>query len=343
MEGARAQVFQQGRDAAVPRLARTAVLRGLLPHRGRLRAVAGAIRLYRRSGLQSLARSAPVSRLLPERLREVEMMTPPISAEPFVPSPEPARPAGKITGRVALLTGCVMPYMYADTHRATVRVLNHLGVEVLTPPAQTCCGALMVHAGDREAARALARRNIDLFLGLGVDAVIVNAAGCGSTMKEYGELLEHDPAYADKARRFSALVQDVTEYVARLPFTEGLGHVHARVTYQDSCHLAHAQRITHPPRHIIQAIPGVQFVEMPAADRCCGSAGIYNVVQRDMSMQVLDLKMDGVAEADPDIIVTANPGCMLQLQTGLRRRGMRARVMHVIDLLDLAYRTGRAG
>jgi len=182
---------------------------------------------------------------------------------------------------------------------------------------------------------------VDLFLGLEVEAVIVNAAGCGSTLKEYGELLAHDPAYAERARRFAALVKDVTEYVAALPFAAGLGTVRARVTYQDSCHLAHAQRIREAPRQIIRAIPGVLLVEMPNADRCCGSAGIYNIVQTDLAMQVLDAKMEELAQVQPDIVVTANPGCMLQLEAGLRRRGLRARVMHVIDLLDLAQRTGK--
>ena len=343
MEAARAEIFQQGLGPYRPRLLRTAVLRGLLPHRRRIELVAHALRLYERTGLKDLVHRGPLGRLLPRPLRELEAMTPRVSDRFYRPSPEPARPAGEPAARVAFFSGCVMPYMYGETQEATLRVLTRTGREVVTPPEQTCCGALMVHSGDREAARALARRTIDLFLSLDVEAVVVNAAGCGSTLKEYDELLEHDPVYAERAGRFVSLVRDATEYVARLPFAEGLGEVRARVTYQDSCHLAHAQRITHAPRHIIQAIPGVAFVDMPNADRCCGSAGIYNVVEREMSMQVLDAKMDEVTEAAPDIIVTANPGCMLQLETGLRRRGLRARVMHVIDLLDLSYRTGKDG
>ena len=343
MEGARAAIFEQGLSPAAPRLLQTAILRGLLPHRARIELVAHALRLYERSGLKGALRRSPLARLVPQPLRELEAMTPSVSPRFYRPWPQPARPVGDPVARVAFFSGCVMPYMYGGTQEATVRVLTRNGCEVLTPPEQTCCGALMVHSGDREAARALARRNIDLFLSLGVEAVIVNAAGCGSTLKEYHELLEHDPVYAERARRFSALVRDVTEYVARLPFTAGLSEVRARVTYQDSCHLAHAQRIKHAPRHLIQAIPGVTFVDMPNADRCCGSAGIYNVVQREMSMQVLDMKMEEVAAAEPDVVVTANPGCMLQLETGLRRRGLRARVLHVIDLLDLAYRSGKDG
>lgn len=343
MEGARAEIFSQRRGPALPRLVRTAVLRGLLPHRRRIEAVAQALRLYQRSGLQALVRCLPMLALLPRRLRDLEAMTPRVSERFYHPATQPRRPDGIPAGRVAFFSGCVMPYMYGPTQEATLRVLARNGREVVTPPAQTCCGALMVHSGDREAARAVARCNIDLFLSLDVEAVIVNAAGCGSTLKEYGELLEHDPVYAERARRFAALVQDVTEHVARLPFTAGLGRVQARVTYQDSCHLAHAQRVKHAPRHLIQAIPGVTFVDMPNADRCCGSAGIYNVVQPEMSMQVLDMKMAEITEARPDIVVTANPGCMLQLETGLRRAGLQARVMHVIDLLDLAYRSGAGG
>jgi glycolate oxidase iron-sulfur subunit len=341
MEGARAEIFQQRRGPAPRRAIRTAILRGLLPHRRRIALVAAALRLYDRSGLRALARVAARARLLPPRLRDLEALTPPVSERPYRPSPVPARPFGAAAARVAFFSGCVMPFMYGPTQEATVRVLTRLGREVVTPPAQSCCGALMVHAGDRAAARALARHTVDLFLGLGVEAVIVNAAGCGSTLKEYGELLAHDPAYAERARRFAALVKDATEYVAALPFAAGLGTVRARVTYQDSCHLAHAQRIREAPRQIIRAIPGVLLVEMPNADRCCGSAGIYNIVQTDLAMQVLDAKVEELAQVQPDIVVTANPGCMLQLEAGLRRHGLHARVMHVIDLLDLAQRTGK--
>jgi glycolate oxidase iron-sulfur subunit len=183
----------------------------------------------------------------------------------------------------------------------------------------------------------LARRNIDCFLGLGVEAVIINAAGCGSTLKEYGQLLEGDPEYAEKAAQFDALAKDATEYVAVLPFEHDLGRLEARVTYQDSCHLAHAQRIREAPRQIQRAIPGVELVELPHADICCGSAGIYNILQPAMSMQLLDDKMNEVAASGAEIVATANPGCMLQLEAGLRRSGTPGRVAHVMDLLDQAY------
>jgi glycolate oxidase iron-sulfur subunit len=341
MEAARAEIVRQGLGPALPRLLRRTVLAGLLPYRRRVEAVARLLRLYQASGLQRTVRHGWLGRLLPHPLRELEALAPSPSPRFFRPTAEPIRPSGPPRARVAFFFGCVMPYTHAHTQMATVRVLNRLGVEVLTPPAQTCCGALLVHAGEREAARALARRNVDLFLSLDVDAVVVNAAGCGSVLKEYGELLEHDPAYAERAARFAARVKDATEYVATLPFPEGLGSVAARVTYQDSCHLAHAQRITAAPRRLIRAVPGVQFVEMEHPDRCCGSAGIYNIVQREMSLRLLDGKVEEIAATGADIVVTANPGCMIQLEAGLRRWGLRARVMHVMDLLDLSYRCGR--
>jgi glycolate dehydrogenase iron-sulfur subunit len=351
IEAARAQIFTQKRGPRWKRIARTAALRALLPHKRILKGVALSLKLYQGLGLQSALRSSPLYDRLPSGLRRIEQLTPSVSRHFYHPQTEllPAFDAspssqGKGSGprsRVALFTGCVMPYMNAEVHDATTRVLRANGCDVLVPPAQVCCGALMVHSGDREPARELARRNIDLFLDLGVDAVIINAAGCGSTLKEYGQLLENDPAYAEKASRFDALVKDVTEYVASLPFEHDLGPVPVRVTYQDSCHLAHAQRITAAPRIILRAIPGLELVEMPHADLCCGSAGIYNILQPGMSMQLLDDKMSEVAQTGADVIATANPGCMLQLEAGLRRRGMPGKVKHVIELLDESYAAGR--
>ncbi len=238
---------------------------------------------------------------------------------------------------VALLTGCVMPLTYPRTHEATVRVLARNGVRVLAPAAQGCCGALHVHNGDPEAARKLARKNIDAFLEAGAEAIIVNAAGCGSTMKEYADLFAGDVAYAAKAAEFAAKVRDVTEFLAELPFEPPSGAVGARVTYQDSCHLVHAQKVRDAPRAILRAIPGLELVEMEASDRCCGSAGIYNLTQPEMSRRLLDDKMADVQAATPDIIATANPGCMLQLELGVRNGGGAQRVVHVVELLDQAY------
>jgi len=200
------------------------------------------------------------------------------------------------------------------------------------------CGALHVHAGLRAEARKLARRNIDAVLEGGFDAVITNAAGCGSTLKEYDELLELDPAYAPRARKFKSLMKDVTEFLAALDLNRNMAPVNATVTYQDSCHLAHGQKIRKAPRQLLTAIPGLKFREMPLSDLCCGSAGIYNVLHTDLSMQILEKKMANVELAKAEIIATANPGCMIQLEAGVRKWGKGERVMHVVELLDEAYR-----
>jgi glycolate oxidase iron-sulfur subunit len=236
-----------------------------------------------------------------------------------------------------MLDGCVAPFMYGETNRATARVLARNGCRVLCPEGQTCCGALMAHAGDLEGARRLARRNVDVMLRDDVDAVVVNAAGCGSTMKEYHELLAGDRRYAEKARRFSAKVKDFSEYLAGLPSRKPPGRLEARVTWQDPCHLAHAQRVTQAPRDLLREVPGIELVETQGADLCCGSAGIYSLLQPEMSARLRERKMDNIAPALPVIIVTANPGCMLQYEAGLRKRGLKARVMHIADLLDGAY------
>jgi glycolate oxidase iron-sulfur subunit len=337
IEGARAQIYRRAEDRSRGYRLRAWTLRALFPHPERIRLLAHLLRWYQASGLQRLLRRSGLMRLLPVALREMEDLTPSVSRRFFRVKRGVARAQGRATERVAFFAGCLMPYTHAETQDATMRVLRRTGSDVVTPVEQVCCGALLVHNGDRETARELARRNIEAFEDSGAEAIIVNAAGCGSTLKEYGELLEDDPAYAVRAQAFAHRVKDATEFVAGKDFVAGLGPLPLRVTYQDSCHLAHAQRVKDQPRRLLRAIPGLQLVEMPNADRCCGSAGIYNIVQREMSARLLESKMDEVEEAAPDAIVTANPGCMIQLETGVRRHGLPARVMHVMDVLDQSY------
>lgn len=328
METARAEIVERG----APRRwrLRAFALRQLLPHRQRLGALMALLRFYERSPLRPLLRALRVLRLV--RLDDAERTLPEVAA-PF----SPPRQTGGLTRSVAMLTGCVMPHMYPRTHEATVRVLNRLGYRVVFPKEQTCCGALSTHAGDRRFARELARRNVDAFLAAGVEAVIVDASGCGASMKEYGDLLAGDQAYADRAHQLAAMTRDVLEFVDAHGAGQ-LGEVRATVTYQDSCHLAHAQRIAAAPRRLLRAIPGLEFREMAAADRCCGSAGLYSLVQRDMSRRVLDAKMDDVRRTGAHIIATANPGCMSQIETGMRRHDIDGRVVHLIELIDEAMR-----
>jgi glycolate oxidase iron-sulfur subunit len=200
---------------------------------------------------------------------------------------------------------------------------------------------LHTHGGERETARALARRNIAAFEATGADYYIINAAGCGSTLKEYHHLLANDPAWIERAHRFAAKVRDVSQFLASIEINRAFGEVHNRVTYQDACHLAHGQKITAQPRELIQMIPGIELVEMNEADTCCGSAGVYNVTQFDLSMELLERKMANVAATNAQLVVAANPGCIIQLMTGVRRRGIAMEVVHPVDLLDRSYRAAR--
>jgi glycolate oxidase iron-sulfur subunit len=238
---------------------------------------------------------------------------------------------------VAFLAGCIANVAFARLNEATIRVLQKNGCEVIIPPGQGCCGALHLHSGLAEQARGLARQNVDALSSGEYDAILTNAAGCGSTLKEYRELLACDAAYRQKANEFSGKMRDVTEFLAGIDLAPGMKPLHVAVTYQDSCHLAHGQKIRKAPRQLIKAIPGVSFREMPMADLCCGSAGIYNVAHTELSMRILKSKLEYANSTQADVIATANPGCMLQMAAGVRLFGREQRVLHVVELLDEAY------
>jgi len=307
--------------------------------RPRLLDLAGfGLRLYQRSGLQTLTRKAGVLRVLPQRLREMEAMLAPTQGGLFrwrAPVVTPAR--GTARYRVGFVEGCVMSQFFSDTNAATVRVLAANGCAVHSPPRQGCCGALQMHTGDRSVARDLARKNIDAFSPLQLDAIIINAAGCGSTLKEYGHLLADDPAYAERAADFAARVKDVSEFLASIDLVPPTRAVPMKVTYQDACHLVHGQGIRNQPRQLLRAIPGLELVEMSDSDVCCGSAGIYNLTHPDVSVQLLDQKMAHIAATGAQAVVAPNPGCSMQLAYGARRKGMPLQQLHVVDLLDKAY------
>lgn len=335
VEAARAEIDARVKRPWHVRVLRGAVFNRLLPSRTALKIAGAGLYVYQRSGLAALARRLGIVR---GRLVELEGLAP--EAQPpffFRFYGQVLPPEGEGRYRVALLGGCIANISFARLNEATVRVLRKNGCEVSIPEGQTCCGALHVHAGVREKARELARRNIDALLSGGYDAIITNAAGCGSTLKEYDELLEHDPEYADKARRFAAKVKDITEFLASIELNPEMREVSVTVTYQDSCHLAHGQKIRTAPRKLLRSIPGLVFREMPLSDLCCGSAGIYNVLHTDMSMALLDKKMANASGTKAEVIATANPGCMLQLAAGVRKFKTGQRVVHVVELLDEAY------
>jgi glycolate oxidase iron-sulfur subunit len=298
------------------------------------------LRVYQHSGLQRLVRKTGALRLLPPRLREMESMLAPAQGGVWrwaAPQVTPAR--GPVRYRVGFIEGCIMPQLFGDTNAATVRVLAMNGCVVYSPPKQGCCGALQMHTGDRATARDLARRNVDVFGPLALDAIIINAAGCGSTLKEYGHLLSDDPAYAERAKAFASKVKDVSEFLAAIDLVPPTHTVHKRVTYQDACHLVHGQGIRQQPRALLRQIPGLELVEMQESDVCCGSAGIYNLTHPDVSVKVLEEKMDHVLATGARTVVASNPGCTMQLAYGASRRGVDLELVHVVDLLDRAYGT----
>jgi len=339
VEAARAEIENRVKRPWLVRRLRSLVFRWLLPSRMNLEIAGALLFLFQASGLKRLV---AMLGFLPARLREVESLAPEIEIPFFFGYYGKTLPAeGAKRYRVAFLGGCIANVSFARLNEATVRVLQKNGCEVAIPDGQNCCGALHVHAGIRDEARKLARRNIDALVDGGFDAIITNAGGCGSTLKEYGELLEHDPDYREKAQRSSAVVKDVNEFLASIELNRDMRPVPVTVTYQDSCHLAHGQKVRSAPRELLRAVPGLELREMQLSDLCCGSAGIYNVVHTGMSMSLLRKKMDSVNATGASVIAAANPGCMLQLRAGVRRLGHGQRVAHVVEILDEAYRGGQ--
>ena len=338
IEGARADLARRQTGGWLARKLRRALLVGLLESRWLLGAAGLLFYAYEACGLKALARSLANLKFL-GRLGDLAHLAP--SAEPpffFAQIGRTFPPQGARRRRIAFLSGCVANVSFARLNDATVRVLQRNGCEVVVPAGQGCCGALPAHAGLVDDARRFARRNIDAVSGGGFDAILSNAAGCGAAFKEYGALLADDPQYAERAREFGALALDITEFLASLELNTAMGPVDAVATYQDSCHLAHAQGVRSAPRKLLKQVPGLSLREMRAADVCCGGAGSYSITQNRMSMRILASKMKTVNATGARIVATANPGCMIQLQAGVRLHGSGQRVMHVIEVLDLAYR-----
>jgi glycolate oxidase iron-sulfur subunit len=276
--------------------------------------------------------------LLPKRVKIIDEYLPAIPSKFFKPTEHAiTSPKGEKEHRVGFFSGCVMSLVYPSANEATLRVLARNGCEVITPSQQKCCGALHVHNGELETAKQMARSNIDAFDKSDVELIISNAGGCGATLKEYPELLRDDPQYADKAEKFSKKVMDLSEFLTSINLDKSFGRIEAKATYQDSCHAAHVRKIREQPRTLVKSIPGIQYVEMKDADRCCASGGSYWFTKHDLSMKLLDSKMTNIEATKADLIVSANPPCLMQLQLGVRRTGMKAEVVHLAELLDRAY------
>ncbi|MBV9305351.1 MAG: 4Fe-4S dicluster domain-containing protein [Acidobacteriaceae bacterium] len=337
IEAARAQIEASRKKSLAAHAVKRLVFRSLLQSRTGLQAAGRALFLYQASGLQWLVRATGILKPF-GKLAQIEALAPNAEAPFFFSKLGKTFPAmGERRFRVAFLAGCIANVAFARLNEATVRVLQRNGCEVVLPGSQGCCGALHVHSGLHTEAQALARNNINAIEAGGFDAILTNAAGCGSTLKEYDELLKHDSVYRSKAEKFTARMKDVTEFLTSIDLNRNMGPIDAVATYQDSCHLAHGQKIKTAPRKLLKTIPGLAFREMPMADLCCGSAGIYNIVQNEMAMRILQHKMSYVEMTKASLIVTANPGCMLQLAAGAKLYGNRQRVAHVVEVLDEAY------
>jgi glycolate oxidase iron-sulfur subunit len=338
VEHARAVIERDYRRPLFTRITSKLVFRELLPHPHRIAGVARILRFYQRSGLQFLARASGVLKLF--GLAGRERLLPPIDDSFFFSQLGSTFPAtGARRARVAFFAGCVAQVTFTRLNEATIRVLTANGCEVVVPAAQLCCGALAAHAGVRDTARELARKNLVAFPLQDFDAIVTNAAGCGSTLKEYDHLFSREEPEHTQAASFGEKVRDVTEFLADLGLCaplQPLKPLSLRVTYQDSCHLLHGQKVRNAPRQLLSAIPGVEFVELPHSEICCGSAGIYNVTQTQASLELLADKMHHAAATSAEVIVTANPGCLLQLRAGVQIHHTNQEVLHVIELLDRA-------
>jgi glycolate oxidase iron-sulfur subunit len=335
VEHARARIEKEYKRPFFTRVTRDFVFRKLLPFPARIRFAANLLKLYQRSGLQAIARGSGALKLL--GLADKERLLPRIDSRYFYEQIGKTFPAvGVKRARVAFFAGCVANVTFTKLNEATIRVLTANGCEVVVPSEQLCCGALASHAGVRETARELARKNIAVFGAGTFDAIVTNAAGCGSTLKEYDHLFSADEPEHASALGFKSKMRDVTEFLAELGLTAEIKVLPLRITYQDSCHLLHGQKVREAPRKLLKAIPGVQFVELPYTDICCGSAGIYNVTQTEASLELLAEKMAFAKGTGAEVLVTANPGCLLQLRAGAEIHGTGQEVVHVMELLDRA-------
>ena len=330
---------------ATERFLRRAVFGAILPSRLLTTLLFAGLKLYQRTGAQRLAQALHVLDYVPGplagKLQEPEALLPPIEG-PLLPDMLPVitPPLGERRYRVGFISGCIMDQVFRNINEASIRVLAANGCEVVTPLEQRCCGALHVHSGEAEQGRALARANIDAFEHWACDYIIINSAGCGSNLKEYGHLLRDDPAYAERAAAFSSKVKDISEFLAMIDLNPQLGEVKRRVTYHDACHLAHGQKIKSQPRALLKRIPGLELVDLKEADWCCGSAGTYNITNQEMAGQLLERKMGNIENTRAQVVATGNPGCMMQIAFGARQRGLPIQTLHPVQLLDEAYRAG---
>ncbi|MCY8672358.1 (Fe-S)-binding protein [Bacillus haynesii] len=336
-------IIQQNKKHAFPvKVLRRAVFKGLFPHPNRIRALTGLLGIYQRSGMQNVIRKSGLLRLLPDHLAKMETVLPKVPDMKQLKKRPHLLPAiGERKKRAAFFSGCLMDTLFLDTNMATVELLQLAGCEIIIPEMQTCCGALHGHSGEKSEAILLAKRNIQAFEDSNADFIVTNAGGCGAFLKEYDHLLKDDSEWRERAASFTRKLKDFSSVLLELNFDQqALELPQQIVTYQDSCHLRNVMKTSAEPRRFIRSIKGIEFKEMQNAESCCGSAGIYNIVESEMSMKILDTKMEAAAATRAATIVTANPGCLLQMKLGIERAGLtdRVRAVHLADLLLEAVR-----
>ena len=334
IEATRAQIERNHPRTLKERLVRKLIFE-IFPRPDRLARLLAPMRLYQRSGLQSLVRKSGILNALPAHLRAMESLMP-AAPKATAELPEVLSAKGERRLRVGLLLGCVQRVFFPEVNAATARVLVSEGCEVVIPKDQGCCGALMVHAGEEQKALEHARQMIDTFERAQVDAIAINAAGCGSNMKDYAILLQEDPKYAQRARAFSAKCLDICEILTRLEPRAPRNPLRLKVAYHDACHLQHAQNVRLQPRALLESIPGLEVIEVAEAALCCGSAGIYNLVRPEPAKELGRRKVRNLLATSPDIVVAGNPGCLLQLRSEMKLAGSQLPVLHTVELLDAA-------
>lgn len=328
------------RNGRVP-LLKKILLGWVFLKQSRLRFLSFLMYLYQRSGLEKLLRATGILKILSSQMHDMSAMLPELKWRKSYPVFKSGNTMHHRQIKVGVPTGCVQDVFFNQVNHDTIEVLAINGYDVFTPKNQQCCGSVHGHNGDLQAAKTLARSMIDTFLDEDVDYIVINSAGCGSFMKEYGHFLSDDPLYADKAARFSGKVLDISEFLVQVGFIPPHNPLNCRVTYHEPCHLVHGQKVKNPPRQLLKALPGIEFVEMAESDWCCGSAGIYNITHYDASMELLKRKMNNIIHSGAEYVVTGNPGCLLQLLYGAKRFGCTAKIIHPVSLLKMGYQNGQ--
>ncbi|WP_078544695.1 (Fe-S)-binding protein [Litchfieldia alkalitelluris] len=343
LEQARDIIYQNEKLSISTRFIRRTTLKGLFPYQNRMITMTSLLGFYQKSGLRSLTRKSGIMNLLPEHLAYMEKVLPDVPSKSEMKNrPRHFEPVGQKKKRVAFFSGCLMDTLFLKTNGATTKLLQYAGCEIVIPENQACCGALQGHSGEKNQAKEMAKRNIQAFEDANVDYIITNAGGCGSFLVDYHFLLKDDPAWTDRAKQLSEKIKDITRILVELDFHKKPLHIIGQIiTYQDSCHLRNGQKTYTEPRLLLESINGSHFVEMKDADRCCGSAGIYNIIQSDMSMKILDYKMKHTTATGATTVVTTNPGCLLQMKLGIEKEGLskKMKAVHIVDLLLEAYET----